>query len=52
MPKKKITTEEIVSIKPTEKSQISELHVTFTNEDMNKLVGKINELIEKVNIWE
>lgn len=29
--------------------KINELHIVFPNEDMNKLVEKINEIIKKYN---
>ena len=47
---KKKLKEEVVSKNDTvEVSKIDNLSVSFGNEDMNKVVEKINELINKLN---
>ena len=48
MAKKKEEVLEEVEVKE-EKCLISELHVSFNSEDMNKLVEKLNEVIRKQN---
>jgi predicted RNA-binding protein YlqC (UPF0109 family) len=44
-----VTGTEFVPSKVEEVSKLSTLELSFGNEDMNKLVGKLNEVINKLN---